>query len=63
MEKDELLTTKEIADMLRVSVSWVYAHTGRKGSMPVVRVGKYMRFRYAEVLLWLELEREGINGA
>jgi len=53
--KPELLTVQELANRLRVPVSWVYARTREKGlgAMPVTRIGKYRRFELPKVLEWL----------
>lgn len=50
-----LLTVEEMASKLRVPVSWIYSRTRIKaeGSIPHVRVGKYLRFRENEVLDWI----------
>ncbi len=51
-----LLTVREVADLLQVPVSWVYGRTRKRsvGRLPGYRLGKYWRFREAEVLAWLE---------
>jgi excisionase family DNA binding protein len=48
-ELPELLTSDEVAALLKVSKSWVYEHTRtrgtpRSGRLPHVRIGKYVRF-------------------
>jgi excisionase family DNA binding protein len=48
-ELDELLTVDEVAALLKVSRSWVYEHTRkrgipRSGRLPHIKVGKYVRF-------------------
>lgn len=43
----------EVADMLNVPVSWVPEST-RSGAIPVVELGRYRRYREADVLAWLE---------
>ena len=56
-----LLTVEEVAELLRVPLSWVYERT-RKRSMdriPGFRLGKYWRFREADVLAWLDRQRSG----
>jgi excisionase family DNA binding protein len=56
---EHLLTIREVADLLHVPVSWVYGRV-RKGSrdrMPGYRLGKYWRFRKAEVVAWLARQR------
>jgi excisionase family DNA binding protein len=43
-----LLTAADVAAMLKVSKSWVYEHTRRRGArgsgLPFIKVGKYVRF-------------------
>ena len=54
MENQELLTLEEEAARLKVPPSWLYARTRIKGGdFPVIRVGKYCRFRHAEVMAWI----------
>jgi excisionase family DNA binding protein len=51
----ELRTVKELAEALKVKPSWIYGQTRKKGqgSMPKIRVGKYLRFSLEDVLEWL----------
>lgn len=51
---DTYLTVPEAARILKVASSWVYEHT-RKGTIPVVRLGKYVRLPQKEFWQWLEL--------
>ncbi|MDZ4655877.1 MAG: helix-turn-helix domain-containing protein [Coriobacteriia bacterium] len=51
-----LLTVEELASVLSVPKSWVYARTA-SGGIPHYRVGRYVRFRLGEVLSWLEADR------
>ena len=55
-ENEELLTVDELAKKLHTPHSWIYSRTRQTGSdtIPMIRVGKYCRFRLAEVLEWLE---------
>jgi len=57
----DLLTVQEVADILKVPVSWVYERTRRRGldRIPGFRLGKYWRFREADVLAWLDRQRTG----
>ena len=50
---DRLLTTDEVAELLSVPVSWVRQST-RSGAILHVRLGRYVRYREADVLEWLE---------
>ncbi len=58
-----LLTVEEVAEMLRVSPSWVYERTRRRSAdrIPGFRLGKYWRFREADVAAWLERQRVGLK--
>jgi excisionase family DNA binding protein len=49
-----LITVKELADVLKVPVSWIYQRTsmGQKG-IPHVKMGKYVRFDADEVIRFL----------
>ncbi len=51
--EEELLTVPELAKKLKTDPSWVYGAT-RKGLIPVVKIGKYNRYRLSEVLSALE---------
>jgi excisionase family DNA binding protein len=48
---DELLTVEEVASLLKVPKSWIYAHTRKRHveRLPHVKVGKYLRFFECEV--------------
>lgn len=56
----QLLTVSEIAQTLRVPVSWVYGRTRRRGleRMPHIKLGKYLRFDLNTVSEWLKSMRE-----
>jgi excisionase family DNA binding protein len=45
----ELLTPEDLADRLKVPVSWVYEQS-RQGKIPTHRIGRYIRFDLQEVL-------------
>ena len=48
----ELLTLDEVVTWLRVPRSWVYERT-RKGQIPHVKLGKYLRFSRQVLAEWL----------
>jgi excisionase family DNA binding protein len=52
----ELLTVSELAQLLKVPVSWVYKHSRARGAerIPHVKLGKYLRFRESEVRVWID---------
>jgi len=45
----ELLTPEELADRLKVPLSWVYEQS-RQGNIPTHRMGRYIRFDLREVI-------------
>ena len=56
---EELLTPEELATKLKVSKSTVFELTrkrtaGSRLPMPKLKVGKFVRFRYSEVITWME---------
>jgi excisionase family DNA binding protein len=57
----ELLTIQEMVKRLKVPVSWLYARTRQSGpgTIPRIKVGKYLRFRIDEVMEWLLKQNEG----
>jgi len=55
---DPLLTADEVAALLRVTKAWVYAET-RRGALPHVRLGRYVRFRESAVRDWVEAIESG----
>jgi excisionase family DNA binding protein len=58
-DQGQLLTVEELADFLRVPISWVYGHTRKRSHerIPGYRVGKYWRFNADEVMSWLREAR------
>lgn len=54
-----LMTIEEVAQMLSVPVSWVYERTRRRSAnrIPGFRLGKYWRFREADISAWIERQR------
>jgi len=44
-----LLTPEELAERLKVPISWVYEQS-RQGNIPTHRIGRYIRFNLHEVL-------------
>ena len=57
----KLIGVNELAEVLGVPPSWVYARTRLKGpdSIPCLRVGKYLKFEFDEVMDWLKSQNEG----
>ena len=58
MSADRLLNAGEVADLLQVRVSWVREAT-REGRLPHIALGRYRRYRHAEILAFIEDQRRG----
>jgi excisionase family DNA binding protein len=52
VERTDLLTVPEVAELLRVQESTVYTWA-ESGVLPVYRVGRLLRFDRAQVQTWL----------
>jgi len=50
--EEELLTVEDLAPLLRVRPEWLYA-AARRGTVPSVKVGRYVRFRKADIEEWI----------
>jgi excisionase family DNA binding protein len=61
----QLLTVHEVAELLRVPVSWVYGRTRKRTSqrLPGYRLGKYWRFREDEIHAWVKRHCRGGHSA
>ncbi len=57
-----LLTVEEVAEWLNVPKSWIYDRT-RSGTIPCVKIGKYVRFNKDEIEDWLNTNRHTPLGA
>jgi len=55
-----LLTVDDLARQLRVKPSWIYGETRKTGpgTIPRIKVGKYLRFTLEEVMDWLKAHQE-----
>jgi excisionase family DNA binding protein len=53
-----LMTAQQVAELLEVDPSWIYAET-RAGRFPHVRVGRYRRFKLSAVERWIEDHERG----
>lgn len=58
LEAKDILTPAELAKRLKVDVSWVYEKSRPRGKftgepLPVLRVGKYLRFAWPDVVAWM----------
>ena len=55
-----LLTVDDLAKQLRVKPSWIYGETRKTGpgTIPRIKVGKYLRFSMEEIMNWLKDQQE-----
>lgn len=61
MTDTRLLTAEEVAALLQVPTSWVYAQA-RARRFPHVRAGRYVRFDRRDVEAWIERQRTATAG-
>jgi excisionase family DNA binding protein len=61
----DLLTVDELAGLLRVPASWIYARTADASveEIPHLKLGRHLRFRRAEVERWVERHHRGASSA
>lgn len=54
------LTIDDLAEMLNVPKSWLYSRTRETGpdAIPRLKVGKYLRFEWDKVQVWLHRQNE-----
>ncbi|HRV25453.1 MAG TPA: helix-turn-helix domain-containing protein [Smithellaceae bacterium] len=54
--ENELLTVKEMAAKIKTPVSWLYSRTRETGdgTIPRIKIGKYLRFNEQEVMAWIK---------
>jgi excisionase family DNA binding protein len=50
---NDLLTARDVANMLGVTTDWVYAQSRRR-RIPTITLGRYRRYRRRAILEWLE---------
>jgi excisionase family DNA binding protein len=55
---ERLLDAGAVAQRLGVPTSWV-AEQARSGTIPHLRLGRYVRFEWPAVVEWLEAQRAG----
>ncbi len=60
MNEQKLITVKELCDMWSVDRQWIYrqTHRGCANPLPVIRLGRLLRFRVAELSTWLEAHQQ-----
>lgn len=55
IDPSQILTLKEVAERLKVSERFIYEKTRRRSQnpLPVIRMGRYLRFDWTSVSAWL----------
>jgi excisionase family DNA binding protein len=58
---EPILTPEQVAERLQIKARTVYELTRRRSArpLPVLKVGKYLRFRWSEIEQWLNEGRRG----
>ena len=61
IDPSQILTLAELAERLKVSERWVYEKSRRRclNPLPVIRIGRYLRFDWLEVSAWLRQQSSG----
>ena len=61
IDPSQILTLSEVAERLKVSQRWVYEKTRRRSlnPLPVIRIGRYLRFNWIDVSTWLQRQSTG----
>jgi len=62
-DQRDILTVSEMSDRLKVKKSWLYRQTKRTGpgSIPRLKIGKYLRFNEADVLAWINSKQNEVT--
>ena len=55
---EPLLTTQDLADFLHVPIATIYAWRYRRQGPPGFRVGRHLRYRWADIQQWLDQRLE-----
>jgi excisionase family DNA binding protein len=55
---DSLLTVDQVAELLAKKKNWIYSDARRLG-LPMIKIGRHLRVRRADLDQWLEGLRDG----
>ena len=64
---DQILTPTQVAERLQVKPSWVYEQTRERAEvrnldpLPYIKMGRYLRFDWKDVLDWLERQKSDVQ--
>jgi excisionase family DNA binding protein len=56
MSTEQLLTAKQVAELLQITEAWVHEQA-RDGELPSIQLGRYRRFEASDVRAWIESKR------
>ena len=65
LRPEDLLTPEQLAERLQVKPSWVFEQTRNRAKvrnktpLPCIRLGKYLRFSWAQVCQWMATQNDG----
>jgi excisionase family DNA binding protein len=61
IDPQQILTIDELATRLKTSRRWVYEKSRRRcnNPLPVIRIGRYLRFNWIDVSTWLQRQSTG----
>jgi len=61
IRNEALLSPEQMANVLGVKISWLYRQTMQhgQGSIPRIKMGKYLRFEREAVLRWVRENQSG----
>ncbi len=64
---EEILTPAQVAERLQVKPSWVYEQTRERAevrnsdTLPHMKMGRYLRFDWKDVIDWLERRKSVVK--
>lgn len=64
---EEILTPTQVAERLQVKSSWVYEQTRERAEvrnsdpLPHIKMGRYLRFDWKDVVEWLERQKSAVK--
>ncbi len=60
--QDRLLSVQELATYLGLPVATLYAWRYRGEGPPGFRVGRHVRYRWSDVITWIEQQLKRVDG-
>jgi excisionase family DNA binding protein len=60
-QREEILTTEDVAALLKVPVQTVYKWTQEGTGPPFYKIGKHNRYKLGEVMDWFDAHRDEVS--